>query len=104
MAQQALCSSVAAQLGGLGRYQGCSKAGLGGAPTAAKGCGPALELNSKADFSSCFSKKKKPPTNPTQINAEKKNKPFPKALEEGFPASLALSFPFEGCSISSDVL
>lgn len=57
----------------------------------------------KRIFPAAFQKKNQK-NNPTQINAERKNKPFPKALEEGFPASLALSFPFEGCSISSDVL
>lgn len=45
-----------------------------------------LELH---DFSYIFSKT-------SQINSESKTPPSPEALGSSFPASLALSFPFEG--------
>lgn len=58
---------------------------------------PGLELHSKVDFSYSFSKT-------SQINSESKTQPSPEALGSSFPASIALSFPFKGCSISSDAL
>ena len=52
--------------------------------------GQCWSLTAKWIFPAAFNNKKK---NPTRINAEKKKKSFPKALEEGFPASLHFPFP-----------
>lgn len=76
---------------GLGALWGCGKTWSWRSTRSGPG------LLAKWIFSTSYSK-------PAQINTENKTKPIPQALGLGFPASLALSFPFEGCSISSDAL